>query len=94
MVSYEVDQVSQDMSFLEMLDVLNERLTHEGEDPIAFAKLLAVMDANPKLRAKLIERGRERVRDFAPERTRPAILDSLRVLLARAPSLRVVGGGR
>ena len=65
-----------------------------SEDPIAFAKLLAVMDANPKLRAKLIERGRERVRDFAPERTRPAILDSLRVLLARAPSLRVVGGGR
>ena len=24
------------MSFLEMLDVLNERLTREGEDPIAF----------------------------------------------------------
>ncbi|QGN32094.1 succinate dehydrogenase/fumarate reductase iron-sulfur subunit [Microlunatus sp. Gsoil 973] len=36
MVSYEVDNVSQDMSFLEMLDVLNERLTHEGQDPIAF----------------------------------------------------------
>ncbi|GAB3929446.1 succinate dehydrogenase [Microlunatus endophyticus] len=36
MVSYEVDQVSEDMSFLEMLDVLNERLTHEGQDPIAF----------------------------------------------------------
>jgi succinate dehydrogenase / fumarate reductase iron-sulfur subunit len=36
MVSYQVDDVSPDMSFLEMLDVLNERLTHEGEDPIAF----------------------------------------------------------
>jgi succinate dehydrogenase / fumarate reductase iron-sulfur subunit len=36
MVSYEVDGVSQDMSFLEMLDVLNERLTLKGEDPIAF----------------------------------------------------------
>lgn len=36
MVGYDVDQVSEDMSFLEMLDVLNERLTHEGQDPIAF----------------------------------------------------------
>src|SRR5699024_565404 len=25
-----------DMSFLEMLDVLNERLTQEGKDPVAF----------------------------------------------------------
>jgi len=24
------------MSFLEMLDVLNERLTREGEEPVAF----------------------------------------------------------
>ncbi|WP_020524223.1 succinate dehydrogenase/fumarate reductase iron-sulfur subunit [Catelliglobosispora koreensis] len=36
MVAYEVDDVSPDMSFLEMLDVLNERLTLEGEEPIAF----------------------------------------------------------
>jgi succinate dehydrogenase / fumarate reductase iron-sulfur subunit len=36
MVSYEVPDVSTDMSFLEMLDVLNERLTLEGDDPIAF----------------------------------------------------------
>jgi succinate dehydrogenase / fumarate reductase iron-sulfur subunit len=36
MVSYEVDDVSPDMSFLEMLDVLNERLILEGADPIAF----------------------------------------------------------
>ena len=36
MVSYEVPDVSEHMSFLEMLDVLNERLTMEGDDPIAF----------------------------------------------------------
>ena len=36
MVAYEVDDVSEHMSFLEMLDVLNERLTLEGEEPIAF----------------------------------------------------------
>jgi succinate dehydrogenase / fumarate reductase iron-sulfur subunit len=36
MVTYEVGGISADMSFLEMLDVLNERLTLEGEDPIAF----------------------------------------------------------
>jgi succinate dehydrogenase / fumarate reductase iron-sulfur subunit len=32
----EVGDVSEDMSFLEMLDVVNERLTAEGKDPIAF----------------------------------------------------------
>ena len=31
-----VDDISPDMSFLEMLDVLNERLIAEGEEPIAF----------------------------------------------------------
>src|SRR5436190_18349219 len=36
MVGYEVPDVSEDMSFLEMLDVLNERLTLAGDDPIAF----------------------------------------------------------
>lgn len=36
MVEYDVPDVSPDMSFLEMLDVLNERLTLQGEDPIAF----------------------------------------------------------
>jgi succinate dehydrogenase / fumarate reductase, iron-sulfur subunit len=36
MVSYEIDEVSEDASFLEMLDVLNERLISEGEDPVAF----------------------------------------------------------
>ena len=31
-----VNEVSEDMSFLEMFDVLNERLINEGKDPIAF----------------------------------------------------------
>lgn len=36
MVSYGVEGISGDMSFLEMLDVLNERLTVTGEEPVAF----------------------------------------------------------
>jgi succinate dehydrogenase / fumarate reductase, iron-sulfur subunit len=36
MVTYGVEGVSPDMSFLEMLDVLNERLTLSGDEPIAF----------------------------------------------------------
>ena len=34
--TYRVEDVSPDMSFLEMLDVLNDRLTNQGEEPIAF----------------------------------------------------------
>ena len=33
---YEVKDISSEMSFLEMFDVLNERLIHEGKEPIAF----------------------------------------------------------
>src|SRR4026207_2391528 len=33
---YVADDVSPDMSFLEMLDVVNEGLIAKGEDPIAF----------------------------------------------------------
>lgn len=36
MVSYRVDEVSPDMSFLEMLDVLNQDLITRGETPVAF----------------------------------------------------------
>jgi len=36
MHTYQLDDVSEDMSFLEMLDVLNEQLNAEGEEPIAF----------------------------------------------------------
>src|SRR3981081_2410796 len=36
MVRYEAKNVNPDMSFLEMLDVLNEELLAKGEDPVAF----------------------------------------------------------
>lgn len=34
--TYQLSHISSEMSFLEMFDVLNERLISEGEDPIAF----------------------------------------------------------
>ena len=34
--TYNLEGVNTDMSFLEMLDVLNEKLTKEGKDPVAF----------------------------------------------------------
>ncbi|WP_067794988.1 succinate dehydrogenase/fumarate reductase iron-sulfur subunit [Actinomadura formosensis] len=36
MVEYKLDDVSPDASFLEMLDVLNEKLIASGEEPVAF----------------------------------------------------------
>ncbi len=36
MIRYETKDVNPDMSFLEMLDVVNENLTLKGDDPIAF----------------------------------------------------------
>lgn len=36
MKSYQVDGISPDQSFLEMLDVLNEQLVTRGEQPVAF----------------------------------------------------------
>ena len=36
MVTYDAPEVSPDMSFLEMLDVVNERLIEKGEEPIVF----------------------------------------------------------
>jgi succinate dehydrogenase / fumarate reductase iron-sulfur subunit len=36
LVRYEMDDVDPDMSFLEMLDILNGRLVEKGERPIAF----------------------------------------------------------
>src|SRR6185369_4761683 len=35
-VTYDAPDISPDMSFLEMLDVVNERLIGKGEEPIAF----------------------------------------------------------
>lgn len=34
--TYTLQAISTDMSFLEMLDVLNEKLTREGQEPVAF----------------------------------------------------------
>jgi succinate dehydrogenase / fumarate reductase iron-sulfur subunit len=34
--TYQVSGISTDMSFLEMIDVLNNRLIEEGDDPVAF----------------------------------------------------------
>ena len=34
--TYQVDDITPDMSFLEMLDILNERLTLQGEEPVVF----------------------------------------------------------
>jgi succinate dehydrogenase iron-sulfur subunit len=36
MVKYQLDEVEEDMSFLEMMDVLNEQLITEGQDPVSF----------------------------------------------------------
>ena len=36
MVTYEIENISPDMSFLEMMDVLNEELMSKGVDPVAF----------------------------------------------------------
>ncbi len=36
MVTYNVTDISEHMSFLEMLDVLNEQLVNTGEEPVAF----------------------------------------------------------
>ncbi len=35
-VDYEIDDISGDMSFLEMMDVLNAELVEKGESPVAF----------------------------------------------------------
>jgi len=36
MVEYKVAEISEHMSFLEMMDVLNEQLINKGEEPVAF----------------------------------------------------------
>ncbi|WP_369048387.1 succinate dehydrogenase/fumarate reductase iron-sulfur subunit [Tenacibaculum sp. UWU-22] len=36
MVEYKVTNISEHMSFLEMMDVLNEQLINKGEEPVAF----------------------------------------------------------
>jgi succinate dehydrogenase / fumarate reductase iron-sulfur subunit len=36
LVDYKIDNVSEDMSLLEMMDVLNDQLVRKGEEPVAF----------------------------------------------------------
>ncbi|MFY0644410.1 MAG: succinate dehydrogenase/fumarate reductase iron-sulfur subunit [Bacteroidia bacterium] len=36
MVDYKVNDISEHMSFLEMMDVLNEQLINQGDEPVAF----------------------------------------------------------
>jgi len=36
LITYNVKDISTDMSFLEMIDVLNEQLINKGEEPVAF----------------------------------------------------------
>jgi succinate dehydrogenase / fumarate reductase iron-sulfur subunit len=36
MESYQVSEISEDMSFLEMMDVLNDQLIRSGKDPVTF----------------------------------------------------------
>ena len=36
MIDYQVSEISPDMSFLEMLDILNNQLIEKGESPVAF----------------------------------------------------------
>jgi len=35
-INYEINGITEDMSFLEMMDVLNEKIMHDGGDPVAF----------------------------------------------------------
>lgn len=39
--TYQVNDISSEMSFLEMFDVLNERLLQQNEEPIAFDNEIA-----------------------------------------------------
>ena len=58
LVKYDVPGVSEHMSFLEMLDVLNERLTERGEAPIAFGVVVGA-GATTQAEVDLVERVRQ-----------------------------------
>ena len=42
--SYKVENISADTSFLEMLDILNNNLIHEGKEPMAFDLAAVVVE--------------------------------------------------
>ena len=45
--TYPIDGIDGDMSFLEMLDVLNEQLIEKGDEPVVFANVLIPPPLNP-----------------------------------------------
>ena len=51
--TYQVEDVSPDMSFLEMLDVLNEQLNERDEEPIAYDNVRGYADLAAKVRTPL-----------------------------------------
>lgn len=48
--TYQIDKINQSVSFLEMLDILNERLVSEGKEPIVFQRyrLPAALPRSPR----------------------------------------------
>ena len=49
-VAYEASDISPDMSFLEMLDVLNEGLILDGQEPVAFDSDCCLLYTSPSPR--------------------------------------------
>ena len=47
METYDTPDISEEMSFLEMLDVVNEQLNAEGREPIASSTTAARASAGP-----------------------------------------------
>lgn len=39
--TYKIEKINQSVSFLEMLDILNEQLVNEGKEPIVFVTTAA-----------------------------------------------------
>ena len=50
MVTYPIDGIEDDMSFLEMLDVLNEGLINKGEEPVVFDHEIPLLLSRLELR--------------------------------------------
>ena len=44
LMDYRLDDVSEDSSFLEMLDLLNQHLIDRGEEPVTFLSLIHISE--------------------------------------------------
>ena len=60
--SYKVENISADTSFLEMLDILNNNLIHEGKEPVAFDQ--AEKEVKEKIAKLLSIGGKQSVDDI------------------------------